>query len=145
LCAVAAALCLIGVLWLPPPLATLTHSRALPAMSASEAIAGTVTVAAKGRWSDPAAAYPARARERMPAGSSWWLSAAAPVGLLIAIAAAPRPAASASPARRGFLQRAPFVQKRQRRRLARSCRSSRKAAASAGLIPDDSGRAWSRA
>ena len=78
---------LIATLWALPALVTLAHARALPAMDAGEAVAGTVTIAAKGHWSEPRGAYPSRARETMPAGRSWWLAAATPLALIAAVSA----------------------------------------------------------
>ena len=98
--AVAALVCVLGALWVLPALATLTYTRALPGMSAGEAIVGTVTIAARGHWSDPRRAYPAHARPRMPAGRSWWLAAAAPLALLGAAAALLASRADVSTARR---------------------------------------------
>ena len=99
--AVAAVACLLALLWALPAMATLTNARRLPAMSASEALAGTVTIAARGRWSDPRSAYPRSARSAMPAGSSWWLAALGPAAVLAAFAAVfVRPADVATARRR---------------------------------------------
>ena len=85
--ALAALLGVAGVLWALPVAATLTYARGLPAMSASEAIVGTVTIAVKSRWSQPRAAYPARVRRQMPPGGWWWLGAGLPFGVFGVVAA----------------------------------------------------------
>ena len=50
--------------------------------SPGQAVAGTLRLLAEGRWSDPASAYPAGAREQMPEAGGWWTIASALIALL---------------------------------------------------------------
>jgi type IV secretory pathway TraG/TraD family ATPase VirD4 len=88
--AVKALVALVGVMALlaaPPFLVAGAWSFDVADLSPMEAMVGTVGVVASGQFGDPRGAYPAPAREQMPAGGLWWLVLLGPLGGLALLSA----------------------------------------------------------
>jgi type IV secretory pathway TraG/TraD family ATPase VirD4 len=62
--------------------AGLLYTGHLPALSAADALRGSLRVAVEGRWSDPASAFAPRARAGLPGVVGWWLAIAL-LGMLV--------------------------------------------------------------
>jgi len=73
-----------GVTYLVPCAVALAHDGTI-GLPIAPTIVGTFRIAAWHRWSAPASAYPSPIAHHMPAGTGWWLLAAAVIaGLLVA-------------------------------------------------------------
>jgi hypothetical protein len=85
---VVTALALAAFAWsIPASVVAVSEGEALRC-APGRAVTGTLRLVADGRWSDPASAYPARAREQMPAASTWWAIAAGLTALLAVVGVA---------------------------------------------------------
>lgn len=71
--------------WLLPAAVCWLHNGTLPPIAA--AIEGTIELASRRAWNDPASAYPQEVRAHMPAGLVWWAGAGWAGGTLLALAA----------------------------------------------------------
>jgi type IV secretion system protein VirD4 len=78
-----AGLVLAIVLWLVPTFAGLIAARSLPDMSVVEQTFGTAQIVTGGHFEDPRAAYPARARDGLPAGLWFYPAAGVPFALVV--------------------------------------------------------------
>lgn len=83
---VAAAAGIAIIAWCVPAFAALWHSREVLDLGLFSAIRAGVRLLGDGMWSDPAAAYPEPARSQLPGPVGWWLSTAALVAFLAAVA-----------------------------------------------------------
>lgn len=88
LLAVAASGVLLLMLGLLPTAVVLAASGDVPPAGVVALAIGTVRIAAQGRWSDPARAYPDDVASLMPEATTWWLLAGAFAMVAISVGAA---------------------------------------------------------